>query len=107
MIYFFNGQDSQPIQPLLLHAAPQVGLNEFQLGKGWITRLLPLSHMSETIAGQCTPHRRWMLRSDNPQSASWQIGRLRTAARSLLKLALNDRSCAGNVIAMSLSQTFC
>src|SRR4029434_2391773 len=34
MICFFNGQDSQPIQPLLPHAFPQVGLNEFQFGKG-------------------------------------------------------------------------
>ena len=32
MICFFNGQDSQPIQPLLLQAAPQVGLNEFKKG---------------------------------------------------------------------------
>src|SRR4029434_2561440 len=101
MTCFFNGQDSQPIQPLLLHAAPQVGLNEFQFWKG------SLSQMSETIAGQCTPYQRWMLRSDNPHSASWQIGRLRPAEQSLnhsitLKQALNDRSCAGNVIAMSL-----
>src|SRR4029434_459002 len=32
MICSFNGQDSQPIQPLLPHAA-QVGLNQFQFGK--------------------------------------------------------------------------
>ena len=34
MICSFNGQDSQPIQPLMPHAATQVGLNEFQFGKG-------------------------------------------------------------------------
>src|SRR4029434_7128284 len=90
-------QDSQPMQPLLLHAAPQVGLNEFQFRKGSLGCCL--SQMSETIAGQC---QMWMLRSDNPQSASWQIGRLRTAEQSALKQALNDRSCAGNVIPMSL-----
>src|SRR4029434_6078971 len=45
-------------------------------------------------------YRRWMLRSDNPKAASWQIGRLRTAEQSVLKQPLNDRSCARNVIAM-------
>ena len=50
MISFFNGQDSQPIQPLLLQAAPQVGLNEFQLGKESLG-CCPVT-MSETIAGQ-------------------------------------------------------
>ena len=34
MICFFNGQGSQPIQPFLPQAAPQVGLNEFQFRKG-------------------------------------------------------------------------
>src|SRR4029434_2601539 len=44
--------------------APQVGLNEFQFGKGSLGCChLPLS---ETIAGQCTPHRRWILLSENP-----------------------------------------
>ena len=47
MICSFNGQDSQPIQPLLPHAA-QVGLNQNHSA-------IALSHvMSETIAGQCT-----------------------------------------------------
>src|SRR4029434_9889999 len=34
MICFFNGQGSQPIQPFLPQAAPQVDLNEFQFRKG-------------------------------------------------------------------------
>ena len=56
MICSFNGQDSQPIQPLLSHAA-QVGLNQFQFGKE-SKRIEKTSHvMSETIAGQCTKGR--------------------------------------------------
>lgn len=42
MICFFNGQDSQHIQPLLLIAAPQVGLNEIQFGKGSLCYYLVL-----------------------------------------------------------------
>src|SRR4029434_1851147 len=57
MICSFNGQDSQPIQPLL-----KEGRSSFNLEKNHLA--VALSHvMSETIAGQCTPHRRWMLRS--------------------------------------------
>ena len=33
MICFFNGQGSQPIQPLLPQAAPQVGLNGFDMSR--------------------------------------------------------------------------
>ena len=42
MICFFNGQDSQHIQPLLFNAAPQVGLNEIQFGKGSLCYYLVL-----------------------------------------------------------------
>ena len=60
MIWFFNGQDSQPIQPLLPHAAPQVGLNQFQFGKeslGCCPVTCNVRNNSRAV------HRRWMLRS--------------------------------------------
>ena len=59
MICSFNGQDSQPIQPLLPHAA-QVGLNQFQLGKeslGCCPVTCNVRNNSRAV------HRRWMLRS--------------------------------------------
>ena len=59
MICFFNGQDSQPIQPLLPHAA-QVGLNQFQFGKeslGCCPVTCNVRNNSRAV------HRRWMLRS--------------------------------------------
>src|SRR4029434_1020689 len=55
----FNGQDSQPIQPLLPHAA-QVGLNQFQLGKeslGCCPVTCNVRNNSRAV------HRRSMLRS--------------------------------------------
>src|SRR4029434_7720184 len=60
MICFFNGQNSQPIQPLLLNAAPQVGLSQFQFGKeslGCCPVTCNVRNNSRAV------HRRWMLRS--------------------------------------------
>src|SRR4029434_3792986 len=60
MICFFNGQDSEPIQPLLPHAAPQVGLNQFQFGKESLG-CCPVTCNVRNNSG--TVHRRWMSRS--------------------------------------------
>src|SRR4029434_10019236 len=99
MICFFNGHNSQPIQPLLLL---RYILMSFDLEKDHPAVATVTDVRNNNRAVHTSPHRRWMLRSDNPRSASWKIGRLTTAEQSALKQALNDRSCARNVIAMSL-----
>src|SRR4029434_2848324 len=61
MICFFNGQGSQPIQPLLPHAA-QVGLNQFQFEKNHSA--VALSHVTCNVRNNSRAvHQRWMLRS--------------------------------------------